>query len=206
MKQMNETAVSPVVGVMLMLVVTIIIAAVVSAFAGGLASDQSKAPQATLDVTPVVQAINDTDTTNYEPDYSAGFTANNGLLFEHKGGDSFSLNSIDIQLQSLDAKITVGNERNLATSRVTTSAVTYYLMKVGDSDTFINPGDKFMLYADNCYDSSEGVYGPPQGKALSWDPAGAAGGFAVFLDTKCEYKVIDKNSGKAIQSGEFVLH
>lgn len=37
-------AVSPVVGVMLMLVVTIIIAAVVSAFAGGLGSDQQKAP------------------------------------------------------------------------------------------------------------------------------------------------------------------
>lgn len=40
----NTEAVSPVVGVMLMLVVTIIIAAVVSAFAGGLASNQQKAP------------------------------------------------------------------------------------------------------------------------------------------------------------------
>ena len=36
MKQYKENAVSPVVGVMLMLVVTIIIAAVVSGFAGGL--------------------------------------------------------------------------------------------------------------------------------------------------------------------------
>ena len=40
----NTEAVSPVVGVMLMLVVTIIIAAVVSAFAGGMASNQQKAP------------------------------------------------------------------------------------------------------------------------------------------------------------------
>ena len=40
----NTEAVSPVVGVMLMLVVTIIIAAVVSAFAGGIASNQQKAP------------------------------------------------------------------------------------------------------------------------------------------------------------------
>jgi archaeal type IV pilus assembly protein PilA len=45
-----EHAVSPVVGVMLMLVVTIIIAAVVSAFAGGLGSDTQKAPQASIDV------------------------------------------------------------------------------------------------------------------------------------------------------------
>jgi archaeal type IV pilus assembly protein PilA len=46
----QEHAVSPVVGVMLMLVVTIIIAAVVSAFAGGLSSGTQKAPQASIDV------------------------------------------------------------------------------------------------------------------------------------------------------------
>jgi archaeal type IV pilus assembly protein PilA len=46
----NEHAVSPVVGVMLMLVVTIIIAAVVSAFAGGLAGTQQKAPSAVFDI------------------------------------------------------------------------------------------------------------------------------------------------------------
>ncbi|WFN37334.1 type IV pilin N-terminal domain-containing protein [Methanomicrobium antiquum] len=42
-------AVSPVVGVMLMLVVTIIIAAVVSGFAGGLVSGQEKAPVASFE-------------------------------------------------------------------------------------------------------------------------------------------------------------
>jgi FlaG/FlaF family flagellin (archaellin) len=174
---------------MLMLVVTIIIAAVVSAFAGGLSSDQSKAPQATLGVTPVVQGINNT----------AGFTANNGLLFEHKGGDPFALGDIKIQLQSQDAKTTIGLDDTLAISHVTSDAVTAYLMKVGDSDTFINPGDKFMLYADNCRIDS-------MGSQISWKPEGAVAGFGAYLNTKCEYKVIDKNSGKAIQSGEFVLH
>jgi FlaG/FlaF family flagellin (archaellin) len=47
----NENAVSPVVGVMLMLVVTIIIAAVVSGFAGGLSGGTQKAPQMSMDVT-----------------------------------------------------------------------------------------------------------------------------------------------------------
>ena len=46
----KESAVSPVVGVLLMLVVTIIIAAVVSSFAGGLTGGTTKAPTATLDV------------------------------------------------------------------------------------------------------------------------------------------------------------
>ena len=48
MMQLREQAVSPVVGVMLMLVVTIIIAAVVSAFAGGAIGSQTKTPQATI--------------------------------------------------------------------------------------------------------------------------------------------------------------
>ncbi len=46
----RESAVSPVVGVMLMLVVTIIIAATVSAFAGGLVGTADKAPTAAFDV------------------------------------------------------------------------------------------------------------------------------------------------------------
>ena len=46
----GDDAVSPVVGVMLMLVVTIIIAAVVSGFAGGLIGDAKKAPSLTMDV------------------------------------------------------------------------------------------------------------------------------------------------------------
>ena len=46
----KEDAVSPVIGVMLMLVVTIVIAAVVAAFAGGLGSDVEMAPTAVLDI------------------------------------------------------------------------------------------------------------------------------------------------------------
>ena len=46
----KEDAVSPVIGVMLMLVVTIVIAAVVAAFAGGLGSDVEMAPTAALNI------------------------------------------------------------------------------------------------------------------------------------------------------------
>ena len=46
----GEDGVSPVVGVMLMLVVTIIIAAVVSGFAGGLVGGQQKSPTLSMDV------------------------------------------------------------------------------------------------------------------------------------------------------------
>ena len=50
-QQKKDDAVSPVVGVMLMLVVTIIIAAVVAAFAGGLGGNVEKTPTVTFDVT-----------------------------------------------------------------------------------------------------------------------------------------------------------
>ncbi|MDD1695044.1 MAG: type IV pilin N-terminal domain-containing protein [Methanoregula sp.] len=46
----DEEAISPVIGVMLMLAVTIIIAAVVSAFSGGAFSGTQKAPSATVDI------------------------------------------------------------------------------------------------------------------------------------------------------------
>ncbi len=50
MKLSNNNAVSPVIGVMLMLIVTIIIAAVVSGFGGSLIGTTQKAPTLTMDV------------------------------------------------------------------------------------------------------------------------------------------------------------
>lgn len=67
MKPNNFDAVSPVVGVMLMLVVVIIIAAVVSAFAGGTVAGTKKAPMATI---------------------SATFSQTNGMEIVNTGGDA----------------------------------------------------------------------------------------------------------------------
>ncbi len=69
-KEQKDDAVSPVVGVMLMLVVTIVIAAVVSAFAGGMGTSQKAAPQASIAVK-----------TGYLSD------GNFDISFEHLGGD-----------------------------------------------------------------------------------------------------------------------
>ncbi|SCL74258.1 hypothetical protein L21_0126 [Methanoculleus chikugoensis] len=68
-REKNDDAVSPVVGVMLMLVVTIIIAAIVSGFAGGLASGTSKPVQATI---------------------KADYSQNNGMTITHTGGDTIN--------------------------------------------------------------------------------------------------------------------
>ncbi len=204
----KESAVSPVVGVMLMLVVTIIIAAVVSAFAGGLSSDQSKTPQATLKASAVIANIQDTDKTDWKSTYPNNFTAKNGLLFEHMGGDSFALSDIYIQLQSGDAKYDIDTYDEIQTTEGTClpSDVTSYIMEIGSTDGFITPGDKFMLYADNCRIDDVPASGYDNEAQISWKPEGAAGGKAAYLNTKMEYTVIDKNSKRAISSGEVVLY
>ena len=197
---MNDKGVSPVVGVMLMLVATVILAAVVSSFAGGIATDEQKAPQASISAKFVIEGCNDTDTSDYDPDYPANFTAANGILFEHMGGDGFSLNEIEIQLQSGTTKYTISNADQIDVNNTCLpSTITAYLVEIGSSDGYIQPGDKFMLYADNCYDASTAPW--PQPPAFTWKPVGAAGGFAAIKYTTIEYKIIHKPSGKAIATG-----
>jgi FlaG/FlaF family flagellin (archaellin) len=225
MIQHKDAAVSPVVGVMLMLVVTIIIAAIVSAFAGGLAGDQHKTPQANLAVTGVIQSIGGTINPTKYPyvlTYPPGYYAANGLKFENNGGDTFSLNDVAIQLQSEDTTYTLQPTDTPNTTATTTypgSILTPgitnggYFQKIGNtslSDTTIAPGDAFMLYADGnalavTYPGgstwSSSTYGPE----ITWEPVGAAHGFGVYLGTKLQYKVIDKASDRVISSGELYL-
>lgn len=206
----SEEAVSPVIGVMLMLVVTIIIAAVVSAFAGGLTGDQQKTPQVSLAAKGVVQGIEDINPGNWNPDYPEGWTVANGIEFEHMGGDVFSLNDINIQLESKGTKYTLrpGDMINLANTclpnGITDATGGKYFQKIGSatpSDVTIAPGDKFMLYADGCYDSSKAGW-DPKGKFLSWKPLDTSGGFGAQLGTKIGYMVIDRASNRVITTGE----
>lgn len=113
----KDEAVSPVVGVMLMLVVTIIIAAVVSGFAGGLSGENQKAPQASIIATDfVVKGVIDSVATDtppppvanvwgqgqWQPDQGAtNPAADIYVVFEHMGGDSLNLENIELYLGKL---------------------------------------------------------------------------------------------------------
>jgi FlaG/FlaF family flagellin (archaellin) len=208
----SDTAVSPVVGVMLMLVVTIIIAAVVSAFAGGMGSEQHKTPQVSLNVESAIQDIQGTiDPDTYALTYPPEFTSANGLRFENTGGDPFSLNEIEIQLQTGDTKMTILPTDKLPASNIIPEGISNggYFQKIGNkslSDKTIAPGDKFMLFADGCaqgvtYTYDHNYYGPK----ISWRPSGASGGFSIYLDKKVQYKVIDKSSSRLMAYGELML-
>ena len=105
MKKSNkEDAVSPVIGVMLMLVVTIVIAAVVAAFAGGLATDTESAPVAVLDA-----------------DVHAGEAKKTGdekIVIRSLSGDSINLRETSVKLLTLDGDL-IAEEKGIGTEYLT---------------------------------------------------------------------------------------
>jgi len=80
-RKSSERAVSPVVGVMLMLVVTIIIAAVVSAFAGGLTAGKEKAPQASFET---------------HIKLTGGMSGGPSMIMKHLGGDPVNTRNVKL--------------------------------------------------------------------------------------------------------------
>jgi FlaG/FlaF family flagellin (archaellin) len=119
MSHHREDAVSPVVGVMLMLIVTIVIASVVSAYAGGLGGNTNKAPVATIQAT-------------IDPPHNITMT--------HMMGDPFQIR---------DVKLIVSNDtRNMLFINTSDTSVDATLTKVvynGDSASLlIRAGDKFV--------------------------------------------------------------
>ena len=91
----NENAVSPVVGVMLMVVITIVIAAVITVFATGLLGDEST-------TTPMIM-IHQGDITTKQ---GAKGTCLYSVDFIHKGGDEMALENMEFTLVSSRQQIT----------------------------------------------------------------------------------------------------
>ena len=91
-QQRKEDAVSPVIGVMLMLVVTIVIAAVVVGFSTGLAGSTKTTPNALFEI-EYIQLV---DNPKVPSEYRTAL-ANFGI--KHKGGDPIPLEDIQLTLE-----------------------------------------------------------------------------------------------------------
>lgn len=92
MKQ-NEHAVSPVIGVMLMIVVTIIIAAIVSAFAGDMSGGQSTAPVASISCSIVKTDANNATLTMTHLSGDPINTANTRIIVSYKDANGNPMQS-----------------------------------------------------------------------------------------------------------------
>lgn len=129
MKTRQEDAVSPVIGVMLMIVVTVIIAAAVSAFAGGYSDEDQKAPTAAISC----QATEA------------------GLLFTHESGDYIDLADVFVILRNGEDTTTYDGMVTSRMSKVNGS-------KMYMTDKQIHTGNQFFLSADNDGSGVDGGY------------------------------------------------
>lgn len=210
---MDEEAVSPVVGVMLMLVVTIIIAAIVAGFSGGVVGSEKSAPQSSFVVGYNAQ-ITDTDKTNAQADSPK---TNNGLTFRLVSGDTVSLDNIMIELQSGADSIKFTTDTILNTSAgaveennkvkiIKSGENPTYFAVLPNMDEVIAIGDSFMLLADGSYDSTLATDPSiAKGRFLTWSPEGSSGVFKVKQNVAFDYAIYDTVSNKIIQSGTVTI-
>jgi len=223
-----ESAVSPVVGVMLMLVVTIIIAAVVSVFAGGLGGSQTKTPVATITASEF-HVGGTYDLTNQTTGFGKGVPApiapSSGatdayIIFEHKGGDPVNLANIEMKFSSLQKpaeKSTVSNT-NTPLTNTNASALggeatgigdkslltgfsnnwSKYMERYPDHGTLISAGDKFVVHVD--YVAKYKGY-----VSVDWLKNDGVYPFFVNAGDVLTYQIIDKSSNKMITSGQIAV-
>lgn len=96
----NDDAVSPVIGVLLMLTLTLIVAAIVNSYAGGLVETETKAPSITLHVS---------------------FSQEDGMKIQHVSGDPLPVSSIKVVIKPTD---TMGKRASQYSSEVNKSCIT----------------------------------------------------------------------------------
>ncbi|MFA6333111.1 MAG: type IV pilin N-terminal domain-containing protein [Methanoregula sp.] len=138
----NGEGVSPVVGVMLMLAVTVIIAAIVSAAAGGLSGSSKQAPSAILQV-------------HFYENKSYGDSFVNSMTIEHVSGDPIQTKDLSIStyFRNKTGQLIKGSLMGETPAEVDTDGNTEYYgaLFINDQDRF---GDSPMVgSADGRYKS-----------------------------------------------------
>ena len=108
----DDEAVSPVIGVILMVAITVILAAVIGAFVLGIGGSQEAAPQAQLS-----WSFNEGPTDGWNNDGDAGTGTGQWINVSHQGGEKISVGSLDFKL----AGTTVAPGGGVGTGDVTPS-------------------------------------------------------------------------------------
>ena len=127
----RQDAVSPVVGVMLMLAITVMLAAAASAFAGSFAGSSDKVPQAGFHVRVSLPE--------------------NLTYFDHAGGDPLSLENTRVVFIDRENKTTI--------SRADIGRTCLNFTQVGSGGTTIKVGDSFAIIGEPYGDHTGIRYG-----------------------------------------------
>lgn len=194
----SDSAVSPVIAILLMIVVTVIIAAVVSGFAGSLVNSQQKVPTAQI---------------------SGKLSLADGFTIKHNGGDALATKDVVITIkdsrlfgpdvESRSANII--NKQNLTKS----DGVTSWQFSNGTIGvTSFGAGDTALINSTNCNcQNLQPVIAPSDsGTKLSADGLSYTGGKAAFwalcgknpanVGKTLIMEVSDKVTGKLISKAD----
>jgi len=223
----HEEAVSPVIGILLMLVVTIIIAAIVSGFAGGLTGNQEKAPSISVSAQKVVvDEVYDTvqmiTTTKGDWNLScpSGKANNAYVLFENSGGEGIVLNDLQFRVSSgkyptdkalIDNSVTPNQDTSITGDKSNIKDPNlrnwkYYIETFPDNaSTSISPGSKFVLHFDGGKEVGKYSSYPNGYKSLDFRPNGVTTSLSITEGDYLVYDIIDKKSKKIVSSGKILV-
>jgi len=157
-----------------------------------------------FDLIPTIEDIQDLDLTNRAPDYPPGFSARNGILFVYHGTDKHPLSSLELELSKGTSKVRITSSTMPPATNVVNSQLVSYFEEMGNGDGILDPGEWLMVYADNCYDSSQ-AEGEPKGKVLVWQPQDTVSALEVPLKDSVGYSLKDSSDGTILQQGTILL-
>jgi FlaG/FlaF family flagellin (archaellin) len=165
----KNNAVSPVIGVLLMLTLTLIIAAIVNSYAGGLVETENKAPAATLQVS-----------------YHQELTEN-ALEIRHISGDSIPTSSVKLMIRPSE---TFGNGATTQLTPIDKS----YITNISDSSltwdsgiSVFRPGDIAGISRDHLNSMQGSV------QQQYWLANSSNAGKTFFLEMYYQKSLISKN-------------
>lgn len=179
-ENLRTDAVSEVFGVMLILAITIIVAGIVAAFAGGFSLDSG---------TDTLRANIVCSDFEIDPDSGSAW-----LVFDHVSGDPVNLDELEFSLGSRLSshnRTSISNRITPTGSDETDASLEQYIAAYGDTSSRVGVGDRFVLYADG-RDADGNVF---------WKSSAASDRFVVGPDDYLTWQIIDSHSGRPLSSG-----
>lgn len=221
-KQFTEHAVSPVVGVMLMVVVTIIVAAVVSSFGTGLTGDISTASDARVELVGISSGGGVRSTFEQI-----------GVVFKNAGGDSLDLRNLKFYMTGLGFTAYGGGSQGAFTltyndpvslayvknsgyqSNAWRAYVTlpeeakgYRMQKFGSGltsedlkDPIVEPGERFIIYCEYYNSAAIPVLGFRVDRGNPDNPTDTWSSGAIDIDGGSRYTLSDLKTGVVYSEG-----
>jgi flagellin-like protein len=139
----DDDAVSPVIGVILMVAITVILAAVIASFVLGLGDSTSTTPSASFDFDY------DRGDTSTDDSFGTGVTNGDGILtITHESGDSIEAAQLDITGSTPAGDVNLVDNSGDFSSSDDVSAGTTFSVRMDNSDTIR------IIYTDSSGDSS----------------------------------------------------